>query len=436
MTIERAQESGERLYEPRQLYQTGEMPPFGEIPKYMHAWVVTPETIGQQPENAFKPDIIESPRKGDLKPNEAIIMVMAAGLNPNANWGALGKPLDVVKLQENRKSNQHPGKYVGGSDASGVVWAVGNKVENVSVGDNVVVHCGMWDEDAKEIKEGLDPMFHPSFGIWGYERPGGSFAQFAKIQAHQLLPKPKEWTFEEAAVVMLDGTTAYRMLRGWPGHVVEKGDAVLIWGGAGGLGAMAIQIVNKYGGIPIAVVSSKDKAKFCLDLGAKGIIDRTQFDHWGLMPDMDTEKYNEWQEKAIKFKQSIRDISGKRLTPRIVFEHPGEDTFATSLFVCENGGMVVTCAATSGYRFNGDFRPLWMRQKRVQGSHFGNDSDARGFHNHVMEGDIDPCLPDGNIYDFGQLPMAHQKLLDGKQLPGKMAVLVNAPKRGLKDIKL
>ena len=63
---------------------------------------------------------------------------------------------------------------------------------------------------------------------------------------------------------MLCASTAYRQLMGWSPNIVEKGDVVLIWGAAGGLGAMAIQIVAALGGKAVAVVSSKEKRQYCL----------------------------------------------------------------------------------------------------------------------------------------------------------------------------
>ena len=65
---------------------------------------------------------------------------------------------------------------------------------------------------------------------------------------------------------------------------LAPGDPVLIWGGAGGLGSMGIQIVREMGGIPIAVISGEEKVDFCEKLGARGCIDRREFDHWGMPP--------------------------------------------------------------------------------------------------------------------------------------------------------
>jgi len=337
----------------------------------------------------------------------------------------------VIKVHE--REGDPSGFHIGGSDASGIVYAAGSAVRNVKVGDHVVIHCGVWDEDDPFVKNGGDPMLSTSARIWGYETNWGSFAQFTRVQAHQCLPKAPQLTWEEAAAPTLVGSTAYRMLHSWPPHTVQPGDVVLVWGGAGGLGSMAIQIAREAGGIPVAVVSSRDKFAFCERIGAKGCINRKEFGHWGLLPHWtDNEAYGKWLEGARAFGKAIWDVLGERRNPRIVFEHPGEDTVPTSIFVCDNGGMVVICAGTSGYNAVVDLRYLWMRQKRFQGSHFANDREAAAFNQLVIEGKVDPCL--GRTLTFDEIGLSHQLMYEGRAPEGVMAALVSAPRPGLKDL--
>ncbi|HKX13038.1 MAG TPA: alcohol dehydrogenase catalytic domain-containing protein, partial [bacterium] len=274
----------------KELYQLGEIPPVGEVPKKMIAQVIRPTAFGE-PKVAFKEETVDVP---ELRPDEVLVYVMAAGINYNNVWAALGIPIDVTKARP--KDPYFPdstGFHIGGSDASGIVYKVGSAVKNVKVGDEVVVHCGQWSQEDPLVKAGQDPMYGPSFRIWGYETNYGSFAQFTKVQDHQCLPKPKHLSWEGAAAYMLVGATAYRMLTRWQEHEVKKDDVVLIWGGAGGLGSMAIQICKAFGAKPIAVVSGDDKVEYCKNLGAVGVIDRRKFNHWGMLPHWeDTEKYN------------------------------------------------------------------------------------------------------------------------------------------------
>jgi crotonyl-CoA carboxylase/reductase len=276
-------------------------------------------------------------------------------------------------------------------------------------------------------------MFSPTFRIWGYEASWGSFAQFTKVQAHQCLPKAAHLTWEQAAAPTLVGATAYRMLMSWPPHTVRRDDVVLVWGGAGGLGCQAIQIAATMGGIPIAVVSDDAKIDFCKRLGARGCINRKRFNHWGMPPHWtDAKAYGEWAAGARAFGQALWDALGERRNPRIVFEHPGEDTVPTSIFVCDTGGMVVICAGTTGFNAVADLRYLWMRQKRLQGSHFANDEQAGAYNDLVRAGKIDPCL--SRTFAFDEIGTAHQLMHENKHPEGNMAALVSAPRSGLRDL--
>ena len=411
----------------KDVYEIGQMPPIGQIPKRMHAQVIRQERFGI-PTKAFQVEEIDVP---EIAADEVLVYVMAAGINYNNVWAALGIPVDVIKARQ-RAGEQEP-FHIGGSDASGVVFKVGTDVKNLKVGDQVVIHCGMWSRDCSVVKSGTDPMFSPTFRIWGYESNWGSFAQFTKVQAHQCLPKPKHLTWEAAAAYMLVGATAYRMLHGWPPHSVAEGDVVLVWGGAGGLGCQAIQIAKAAGAIPIAVISSDDKIDYCKSLGARGAINRKSFDHWGMLPHWkDDAAYGKWLKGARAFGAALWEAVGERKSPRIVFEHPGEDTVPTSVFVCDTGGMVVICAGTTGYNATMDLRYQWMRQKRFQGSHFANDEQADGVNRLVIAGKVDPCL--SRVFSFAEIPQAHQLMYENRHPHGNMAILVGAPREGLKEI--
>ncbi len=411
----------------RDVYEVGTIPPLGEVPSRMHAQVIRPERYGE-PKDAFVDEEIETPPPG---PGEVLVLVMAAGINYNNVWAARGIPLDVTKIHG--RFGEPTDFHIGGSDASGIVWALGEGVSSLAVGDRVVIHCGQWDADDPDVAAGRDPGFSASYRIWGYESNWGSFAQFTKVQAHQCLPKAPHLTWEQAAAPTLVGATAYRMLRGWPPNVVRDDDLILIWGGAGGLGSMAIQIVAAYGGRPVAVISSDDKAEFCRKLGAVGTINRTAFDHWGMPPHWtDTEGYAKWFDGAKAFGKALWDAAGEKRSPAIVFEHPGEDTIPTSIFVCDSGGMVVICAGTTGYSAVADLRYLWMRQKRFQGSHFANDEQAAAFNQLVIDGKVDPCL--GRTFGFDEIGLAHQLMRENRHPEGNMAALVSAPTPGLTDL--
>jgi crotonyl-CoA carboxylase/reductase len=376
----------------------------------MYAQVLREERFGE-PKDAFAIEELDVPSIGA---DECLVLIMAAGINYNGIWASRGKPINVVKLHERQKDGGP--FHIGGSDGSGIVYGVGADVTDVRVGDEVVLHGGSWDVNCPYVKAGVDPMLTPSFKIWGYETNYGSFAQFARVKAAQVLRKPTHLSWEEAAAYMGNAGAAYRALHGFPEHAL--------------IGSYAIQLCKIAGAIPIAVVSSDSKADYCLALGAKGVVNRTKFDHWGILPLWeDTVAYNKWAAGARAFGEAIWEAVGARRNPHIVFEHPGEATLPTSCFVCDIGGMVVICAGTTGYNATLDLRYHWMRQKRLQGTHFANGQQTFATNELVCMRKLDPCL--SRTFTFDELPAAHQMILETKHPPGNMAVLVSAPEPGL-----
>ena len=405
------------------IYALGEQPPLGVVPADMHAFCVRQDRFGE-PTDAWQREIIPVPEIG---PQDVLVYSMATGINYNNVWAALGYPVDVIA--DRQKKGEPEDFHAGGSDCAGIVWAVGSDVTNVKVGDEVVIHSGWWEPDDPWVLSGKDPMLAPSTRIWGYQTNYGSYCQFARAQSHQCQPKPPGLTWEEAACYMLCASTAYRMLMGWAPNIVEKDDVVLVWGAAGGLGSLALQIVSAQGGKPVAVVSDEEKRQFCLDKGAVGVINRNEFDHWGPMPDTSSKEWGVWMKGARAFGKAIWDAVGERKNPKIVFEHPGESTLPTSGFVCDLGGMIVICAGTTGYNVTLDLRYHWMMQKRFQGSHLANDEQAAAVNELVISGQVDPCL--SATYSFDEIGHAHQLMHDNQHPYGNMACLVNATEPGL-----
>ena len=201
-------------------------------------------------------------------------------------------------------------------------------------------------------------------------------------------------------------------------------------GGSGGLGSQAIQLVKQAGAIAVAVVSDTERGEYCKRLGAVDYINRREFDHWGIEPHWeDSEGQTRWSAGVRAFGKKLWDVLGERRNPTIVFEHPGQSTMATSIFLSEQGGMVVICAGTTGYSPVVDLRFLWTRQKRLQGSHGTNDEQARAYNDLVRAGKIDPCL--GETIRFEDLPQAHYDMGEGENVFGNKVALVGASEPGL-----
>lgn len=405
----------------KDIYALGEMPPLGFVPKQMHAWAIRRDRHGE-PDKSMLVEVVDTPK---IDSHEVLVLVMAAGVNYNGIWAGLGVPVSPFDIH---KAEFH----VAGSDASGIVWAVGDKVKRWHVGDEVVIHCNQDDGDDEECNGG-DPMFSDSQRIWGYETPDGSFAQFTRVQSQQLMPRPKHLTWEESACYVLTLATAYRMLFGHHPHELKPGQNVLVWGASGGLGSFAIQLINTAGANAIGVISDEDKRDFVMSLGAKGVINRKEFDCWGQLPTVNTDEYKTWFGEVRKFGKAIWDITGKGVNVDMVFEHPGEATFPVSTFVVKKGGMVVICAGTTGYNLTMDARYVWMHQKRIQGSHFAHLKQAAAANMLMVERRIDPCMSE--VFPWAEIPAAHVKMRRNEHKPGNMAVLVQAPKTGLRTFE-
>ena len=405
----------------KDLYEVGEIPPMGYVPNQMYAWTIRRERHGE-PDKAFQVEVVDTPKPDS---QEVLVLVMAAGVNYNGVWAGLGVPISPF--------DGHGADYhIAGSDASGIVWAVGDKVRNWKVGDEVVIHCNQDDGDDEECNGG-DPMYSTSQRIWGYETPDGSFAQFTNVQAQQLLPRPKHLTWEESACYTLTLATAYRMLFGHHPHELKPGQNVLVWGASGGLGSYAIQLINAAGGNAIGVISDESKRDFVMNLGAKGVLNRKDFNCWGQLPTVNTPEYAEWFKEVRKFGKAIWDITGKGNNVDMVFEHPGESTFPVSTFVCKKGGMVVICAGTTGFNCTFDVRYMWMHQKRLQGSHFAHLKQAASANRLMVERRLDPCMSE--VFPWAEIPGAHMKMMNNQHKPGNMSVLVQSPRTGLRTLE-
>ncbi|HEX9102655.1 MAG TPA: crotonyl-CoA carboxylase/reductase [Polyangia bacterium] len=384
-----------------------------------------PTTIGETPET-MKAIVIRKEREGDpikamqiedvpvpeLGPNDVLVLVMAAGVNFNGVWAAQGKPVSVFRMHKDPF-------HIAGSDASGIVWKVGKEVRRWKPGDEVVIHCNQSCGQCPECN-GLDPMACSEQKIWGYETSWGSFAQFTKVQAQQLVHKPKQLSWEEAASYGLTYFTAYRMLVGRA--QVKPGDNVLVWGAAGGLGIFALQICKILGANPIAVVSSPDKYDMVKSLGATGVINRKEFD-FAWRPDETPERIKKRMDETKRLGAEIRKLTGGKDVD-VIFEHVGQETFPASVFLCKRFGKIVICGATSGFNLEFDVRYLWMRQKEILGSHFANAYQAERANELVDSGKIRPVLD--QVFDFYDTPTAHQLMKENKH-KGKLGIRIQAP---------
>lgn len=356
----------------------------------------------------------------ELAPEEVLVAVMAAAVNYNTVWSAMFEPIPTFRFLERlgrrggwdaRHDQPH---HVVGSDASGVVVRVGAAVRRWKAGDRVVVYpCAIDSEDPAAQADG---MLAEDLRAWGFETNFGALAHFTVVKANQLIPKPRHLTWEEAACNTTCAMTAYRMLVSGRGAPFKQGDVVLVWGATGGLGAYAVQMIRNGGGIAVGVVNSERKQRLLERVGCDVVLRRDLLGLDGL----------DEVELGRRVGSEIRARLGE--DPHVVFEHVGRETFGASVYLVRRGGTVVTCGSSTGYRHRYDNRRLWMRLKRVVGSHAASWQEAWEANRLIALGRVQPAL--SKVYPLADVAEAVREVQLNRHV-GKIGVLCLAEREGL-----
>ncbi|HNP36652.1 MAG TPA: quinone oxidoreductase [Woeseiaceae bacterium] len=182
-----------------------------------------------------------------------------------------------------------------GSEAAGVVQAVGARVTTCKPGDRVAYAGG----------------------------PVGSYAEYRNYPAERLVPVPENVSDEQAAAVMLKGLTAWYLLR--RSYVVQPGDSILLYAAAGGVGSIASQWAHALGARVIGIVSTEEKAALARSQGCDHII---MADHGDIAG-------------------AVRGLTGGAGVAA-VYDSVGKDTFFTSLDCLRPHGTMVSFGNSSG----------------------------------------------------------------------------------------
>jgi crotonyl-CoA reductase len=357
-----------------------------------------------------------------LAPDEVLVAVMASAVNYNTVWSATFKPMSTFRFLDRYGKTGDEGArhalnyHILGSDGAGVIVRTGSLVRHWKVGDKVVIsplHTD--DQDPMAQRDGMLPEEQRA---WGFETNFGGLAHYTIVRATQILPKPAHLSWEEAACNTLCLMTAYRMLISDRGASMRLGDLVLVWGATGGLGVYATQLAHAAGGRVVGVVSSKAKADLALQNGCDFVLDRSDF---GPLDGDDSRAFATWREMGAAIRREFGN------DPNIVFEHVGRQTFGASVFLASRGGTVVTCGSSTGYRHEFDNRFLWMRLKRIIGSHGGNYHEAWEANRLLERGVVNPGL--SKVYPLREVGEAVREMQLNAHV-GKIGVLCLATSRG------
>jgi NADPH:quinone reductase-like Zn-dependent oxidoreductase len=332
------------------------------------------------------PDVLKYTEVPDpkIKANEALVEVRACALNHLDVWVRGGLP--GIKI---------PLPHILGNDVAGVVREVGELVTWVKTGDEVMVQPGVSCGHCAECLAGRDNMC-PEYDIIGNGRDGG-YAELLAVPGVNVIPKPTNLSWPEAAALPLVTLTAWHMLV--TQARLRPGEAVLVHAAGSGVGSLGIQIAKLFGARVIATASSDEKLAKARELGADETVNYTRDD---------------WPKEV------------KRLTDRrgvdVVFEHTGEATWPGSLVSLKKGGRLVTCGATSGFDAHTDLRQVFYRHLTILGSMMGSKAELLAAMKFIATGRIravvDRTLP------LAEARQAHELMEDRAQF-GKLVLLPN-----------
>lgn len=297
---------------------------------------------------------VEEPKIG---PQDVLFKVHAIGMNRNDLWA-----------REGLAGMKFPLPHISGSDAAGVVTAVGEAVVDVAVGDAIVVHPWISCRSCAACTSGQE-YFCRRGQIWGFQTGplDGGYAEYAKVPYFNAVRKPPNLSFEEAASLPLVLLTVWHMLV--TRAKIQPGEDVLIWGAGSGIGAMAIQLAKLCGARVIATAGSAEKLALARELGADRAV-------------------NHYEEDVVK---AVREFTGKKGVD-IVFEHVGEKTWERSLASMAWGGRLVICGNTTGFEAKTDLRFLFNKQLNLLGSHQGSKAELLQALKFVETGQIKPVV--------------------------------------------
>jgi NADPH:quinone reductase-like Zn-dependent oxidoreductase len=317
-----------------------------------------------------------------IKADEVLIEVRACALNHLDVWVRSGLP--GIKI---------PLPHILGNDVAGVVREVGELVSWTEKGDEVMVQPGLSCGQCIECLSGRDNMCD-SYDILGYRRDGG-YAELVAVPGVNVVPKPKELSWPEAAALPLVTLTAWHMLV--TQARLQPGEDVLVHAAGSGVGSMGIQIAKLFGARVIATASTDEKLARARELGADETINYAR-DDWP---------------------KEVKRLTGRRGVD-VVFEHTGEATWPGSLVSLKKGGRLVTCGATSGFDARTDLRQVFYRHLTILGSMMGSKAELLAAMKFIERGQIravvDRTLP------LAEARQAHELMEDRAQF-GKLVLL-------------
>jgi NADPH:quinone reductase-like Zn-dependent oxidoreductase len=322
---------------------------------------------------------VEAPR---IKANEVLVEVRACALNHLDVWARGGLP--GIKI---------PLPHILGNDIAGVVRDVGELLPWVRAGDEVMLQPGVSCGHCVECLRGQDNLC-AEYDILGYRRDGG-YAELVAAPGVNVIRKPENLSWEEAAALPLVCVTAWHMLVTRAN--VQPGEDVLIHAAGSGVGSIGIQVAKLRGARVIATAGSDEKLAKARELGADETINYTRED---------------WPKE-------VRRLTGKRGVD-VVFEHTGAETWPGSIQSLKKSGRLVTCGATSGFDAHTDIRQLFYRHLTFLGSFMGSKAELLDAMKFIESGAIRAVVD--RVLPLEDARRAHELMEDRAQF-GKLVLV-------------
>jgi len=317
-------------------------PGLDPLPARQYAWAVVKDRWGRpahdEPRSGLVPITLPVEPPG---PDEALGYVLYAGLTYNTIFAARGVPISVFDLHDRDL-------HVPGSGAVVLVAALGGETARegrLKLGELRVLYPGV--SNLLSPRAGADPM-HADFKIQGYETPDGSFCQFVRCQAPQLLAHSERLTLPAASSYMLDLETVYKAL--YDVARLEPGERVFIEGAAGGTGLYAVACAALRGARATGLVSTEAKGRLVLRSGGAAFVNRKDPSLSGaFMPvPADPTAREAWVAAGGKLHETVRAANDGALID-VVVSSVGRDLFGRMVELLAPGGRLVFYGATSGY---------------------------------------------------------------------------------------
>jgi NADPH:quinone reductase-like Zn-dependent oxidoreductase len=327
------------------------------------------------------PEVLEYTDVPDptIRANEVLVEVKACALNH----------LDIF-VRNGMPGIEIPLPHILGCDVAGVVREAGELVTWVKPGDEVMVQPGGSCGHCQACLSGQDNLCR-EYDMIGYRRNGG-YAELVAVPGVNIIPKPTELSWPEAAALPLVTVTAWHMLVTRAN--VQPGEDVLVHAAGSGVGSIAIQIAKLRGAHVLTTASTDEKLAKARELGADETINYTR-DDWP---------------------KEVRRLTDRRGVD-VVVEHTGATTWPGSIAALKNNGRLVTCGATSGYDARTDLRQVFYRHLTLLGSFMGSKAELLEAMKFVAQGTIRAVVD--RVLPLSEARQAHE-LMESRGQFGKI----------------